>query len=105
MKYLIIVFILFKSGCNNTPSETSSPVAENINGEALFRANCASCHKTHEDFTGPALSGTFKRWSAKQLVYEFIRNPDSVIRKNNYAKELEDKFGSRMSAFPDLSNE
>ena len=25
-------------------------------GEALFKANCAACHKPDKDFTGPALT-------------------------------------------------
>ena len=30
-------------------------------GEALFKANCASCHKPLEDYTGPMLQGARKR--------------------------------------------
>ncbi len=29
-------------------------------GEALFKANCASCHKADKDFTGPMLKGEEK---------------------------------------------
>ena len=30
-------------------------------GEALFKANCASCHKPLEDYTGPKLQGARER--------------------------------------------
>jgi mono/diheme cytochrome c family protein len=57
-------------------------------GEALFKANCASCHKIDKDFTGPALYGvTYRR--PKQWLYAFTRNPMKLIEKGYYTEGLE----------------
>ena len=35
--------------------------AQSSNGEALFKANCASCHKPDKQYVGPALKGARER--------------------------------------------
>ncbi|MGF2411300.1 c-type cytochrome [Ferruginibacter sp.] len=76
-------------------------------GEALFKANCSSCHKPDKDFTGPALQG----WKSRQpdgWLYKWIAGPQKVIDSGDpYAKELFGKWkGSGvMSGFPQLPKE
>jgi mono/diheme cytochrome c family protein len=76
-------------------------------GEALFKANCASCHKPDKDFTGPALKGARDREPSKTWVYEWVKNSANVIEKGDkYAKDLYAKWNkTQMTAFPNLKNE
>jgi cytochrome c2 len=76
-------------------------------GEALFKANCASCHKPDKDFTGPALKGARDRQPSKTWVYAWIHNSSSVIESGDkYAKDLYAKWNkTQMTAFPALKND
>src|SRR3954467_2071053 len=44
------------------------------NGQALFSANCASCHAVNKELTGPALAGVEGRWGDKKKLHAWIRN-------------------------------
>src|SRR5258705_4712142 len=55
-------------------------------GAALFKANCASCHKPDKDFTGPALKGWKDRVPGGDYIYNWIHNSASVIETDPYAK-------------------
>jgi cytochrome c2 len=80
--------------------------ASAADGEALFKANCASCHKPDKDFTGPALKGARDREPSKTWVYDWVRNSASVIEKDAYAKALYAKWNkTQMTAFGSLKNE
>ena len=108
MKLVFTVIIFLTVGCqtNDSRLSTGNIVTTSKNdGEALFKANCASCHKPNEDFAGPALRGSFERWNNKALLYEFIRNPQPIIEKDEYAKRLQQKYKTSMTAFPALTNE
>jgi cytochrome c2 len=76
-------------------------------GEALFKANCASCHKPDKDFTGPALKGARDREPSKTWVYEWIHNSSAVIESGDkYATELYAKWNkTQMTKFPQLKND
>lgn len=68
------------------------------NGEALFKANCASCHKPDKDFTGPALQGIRKNLPPGDWIYRWIAN--SSIMNDAEAKRVKAAFGnSPMTAF------
>ena len=96
MKQLLIVLIFFAVGCAGDDKNASADntIADaKINGEVLFKANCASCHKTDKAFTGPALKGSLQRWSGdKKAMYEFIKNPSKSVVENPYAKQLFEKW-------------
>ena len=66
-------------------------------GEALFKANCASCHKPLEDFTGPALKGARDREPSKDWAFKWVYNVNSMVSSDPYAKGLFAKFGSKMT--------
>ncbi len=73
-------------------------------GEALFKANCANCHKPDKDATGPALKG----WKDRQpegWVYKWVANPAS--QADPYASALKTKWKASgiMTAFPQLKKE
>jgi len=79
--------------------------AQSSNGEALFKANCASCHKPDKQYVGPALKGARDREPSKGWHYEWIRNAASMAMTDPYAKKLKDQMGGVvMTSFPDLSN-
>src|SRR5436190_12104313 len=68
-------------------------------GEALFKANCANCHKPLEDFTGPMLQGARKREPSKDWAIKWVNNVNSMLESDPYAKALLARFGSRMTQF------
>lgn len=61
-------------------------------GEKLFKANCASCHHPTKVVVGPALQGTYQRWTnagIKDRIYDWIRNPhDKKAVKLPYIKNM-----------------
>jgi mono/diheme cytochrome c family protein len=111
MKYISILVILFFASCNN-PSEKineeiKKPEAEitKTDGEVLFKASCATCHKPNEKLVGPALRGVTKRWESKELLYDFVRNSQEVIGRNVYAKKLFKEYNqSPMMPYPQLTD-
>ena len=76
-------------------------------GKTLFMANCASCHNIFKDGTGPSLLGFEDRgpWGDRIKIYEWIKNPASFMRKDSYTRELKERFGSLMTAFPSLTHQ
>ena len=68
-------------------------------GEALYKANCANCHKPDVDYTGPALKGARDREPSKTWAYKWVNNVNSMLETDPYAKGLLAKFNSRMTQF------
>ena len=54
-------------------------------GEALFKANCANCHKPLEDATGPMLKGSRDREPSKDWVYKWVYNTNTMVVSDPYA--------------------
>ena len=75
-------------------------------GKQLFYGKCASCHMVNKELTGPALKGAEDRWPDKQKMYAFIRNSDSVIQTDKYARDLWLQYNqTAMTKHPDLKDE
>ena len=89
----IIVSLLFVVSL----SFSSSLFAQD--GEALFKANCAACHKPLEDFTGPALKGARDREPDPEWAYRWVNNTNAMVNSDPYAKALKAKYGSVMTQF------
>lgn len=68
-------------------------------GEGLFKANCANCHKPLEDFTGPKLQGARKREPSPDWAVKWVNNVNTMLETDAYAKSLLAKYGSRMTQF------
>ncbi len=68
-------------------------------GEALFKANCANCHKPLEDYTGPMLQGARKRAPNPEWSVKWVNNVNTMLETDPYAKSLLAKYGSRMTQF------
>jgi cytochrome c2 len=108
MKNILLLLFIFLVGCNNSNENATQEniSTANINGETLFKANCASCHKPGENYVGPALQGVTKRWESKALLYDFVRNSQEVIARNAYAKKLFEEYKqSPMLPYPQLKDE
>lgn len=65
-------------------------------GEALFKANCASCHKPDQDFTGPALKGAREREPNPEWAYTWVNNTTTMVETDPYAKALKAKFNNQV---------
>ncbi len=75
-------------------------------GEALFKANCANCHKPDKDYTGPALQGWAGRVPDGDWIYKWIANPAQMIATEPYSKALFEKWKPTvMPAFANLKKE
>ena len=84
------------------------PSANGINGKALFRANCASCHQPSEKrFVGPGLKGAEARMPGGNWKYDFIHDSQKLIKAGDaYSNAVSKEFnGVVMPAFPKLTNE
>jgi len=68
-------------------------------GEALFKANCANCHKPMEDYIGPMLQGARKREPNAQWAVKWVNNVNSMLETDAYAKTLLAKYNVRMTQF------
>ena len=113
MKKILVLFLIVAAvSCNNNSNKntdvtTTTPAEGKVkpDGEQLFKINCSQCHQPTQDFTGPALKGATERWKDKELLYEYVKNSQTVIAKDAYAKELFAKWnGTIMQPFPQLSN-
>ena len=83
------------------PAGGGDPVA----GEAIFKANCKSCHAIGEQVVGPALKDAHKRWPNKAAMAGFIKYPQKTIDGGNaYAKGLYDKYKQYMPNHDFLSD-
>ncbi|BAO55126.1 c-type cytochrome [Nonlabens marinus] len=74
-------------------------------GEALFKANCAACHKLYKRATGPALFQVSQRHD-REWLYEWIKNSAALIASGDpEAVAIYNEYNqSNMNAFPQLSN-
>lgn len=68
-------------------------------GEALFKANCANCHKPLEDYIGPALQGARKRAPSPEWTVKWVNNVNTMLETDPYAKAMLAKYGSKMTQF------
>ena len=76
-------------------------------GEALFKANCSSCHKPDKKLVGPALQGARAKWAERtggdEAVIAWVKNSADYLKNagDSYAKDLYAQFNqSPMTAMP-----
>ncbi|MGC4035681.1 MAG: cytochrome c [Chitinophagaceae bacterium] len=76
-------------------------------GKILFNSKCASCHQIYKDATGPNFIGFEERgpWKDRTKLYAWIRNPSKFMETDAYTKGLKEKYGSMMTAFPDITDQ
>jgi mono/diheme cytochrome c family protein len=73
-------------------------------GEALFKTNCAACHKLYKKATGPALFQVGDKYS-KEWLYKWIANSQDMVKSGDAqaVAVFEANNGAVMTAFPQLS--
>ncbi len=78
-------------------------------GEALFKAKCASCHQPHKDGTGPKLFQVRAKWAdggaMEGSIYTWVNNWQNAAASDPYAKSVSAWSATAMNAFPELSEE
>lgn len=76
-------------------------------GQALFKANCASCHAIDKKVIGPALGGVWDRWENEDKIVSWVHNPTNFLESGDpYAQVLKSNdITSAMTAFPQLTTE
>ena len=92
------------------PSETADASAESTSGgdvaagEALFKANCAACHKMDAKAVGPALRGVAGKYD-KDWLHKWIQNSPALIASGDALaiKLFEENNKAIMTPFPALS--
>ena len=77
-------------------AETIESKALQPDGKQLFLLQCASCHHATRDLIGPSIYGVRNRWTNKNLLYQYIRNSNEVIKKDAYAKNLFIKWNKKL---------
>jgi cytochrome c2 len=77
-----------------------------VDGEAIFKNNCSSCHKIDEKMTGPALKDVEKRRD-RAWIHKWVHNSSAVVASGDeYAVKLFNEYSkTQMTAFPNLKDE
>jgi mono/diheme cytochrome c family protein len=91
-------------GVPAVPVEASG-TADAALGEALFKTNCASCHKLYKKAVGPALFQVSEKYD-RDWLYKWIKNSSAFIASGDaQAIAIYNEYDqSNMNAFPQLSN-
>tara|TARA_Y100000589_G_scaffold90772_1_gene85400 strand:- start:29233 stop:30576 length:1344 start_codon:yes stop_codon:yes gene_type:complete len=81
----------------------------NGQGEALFKAKCATCHQIFKDGTGPKLYQVRQKWSdggAKEnSIILWVNNWSKAVAADPYAQQVSTWSPTAMNNFPDLSKD
>ena len=74
-------------------------------GEALYKSNCAACHKLDKKGVGPALRNVAEKYE-RDWLYKWIKNSQGLIKSgDSKAVALFAEYNnSVMTSFPGLSN-
>jgi cytochrome c551/c552 len=92
-----------------TVALTSFTFNSSAQGEALFKAKCASCHQPHKNGTGPKLFEVRAKWAnggAKDgSIYQWVNNWQNAAASDPYAKSVSAWSPTAMTAFPELKVE
>jgi mono/diheme cytochrome c family protein/NADH:ubiquinone oxidoreductase subunit 3 (subunit A) len=103
---LVTLSASFADDSLKTAAAPAATPALDGKGEQLFKENCKSCHKVHEESVGPALVGvTTKRspewlhsWVKNNAVFRASGDKEAIAIYEKYKK-------AEMTAFPTLTNE
>jgi len=75
-------------------------------GEKLFLANCASCHKPDKKLVGPALKGARDRVPPGDWIYRWVKNSTQMIKSGDeYALKIFDEYNMTVQTPQALTNE
>ena len=77
-------------------------------GEKLFKANCASCHKIDKKLVGPALQGARERWEDEANLMSWVKNSQGYLEDNSgdgYASKLFAEYNNSIMPAQAVSDE
>ncbi|AFL80403.1 cytochrome c2 [Aequorivita sublithincola DSM 14238] len=109
---LLLVFLLTFSTTiysQDEPAEATAAAASSggdaAAGEALFKANCAACHKLDKKAVGPALRGVADKFD-REWLHKWIKNSQGLIASGDAqaVKIFEENNKMVMTSFPALSD-
>lgn len=91
----------------NTPVSTYKPGEDGIDGQKLFRQNCAVCHAlTTTPIVGPGLTGVMSRVPSKEWMHKWIKNADAMKKSGDpYATKIDKENTGTMTVFSFLSDD
>jgi len=96
---LSAITLLFIAGTFNSQAQ----------GDALFKAKCATCHQVFKDGTGPKLFEVRQKWedggAAEGSIIKWVNNWEATAASEPYAKTVSAWSGTNMNQFPELSKE
>lgn len=102
---LLLVFLLTFSTNIHSQDEASGSGGDVAAGEALFKSNCAACHKMDSKAVGPALRGVADKFE-KDWLHNWIRNSQAMVAAGDplAVKLFEENNKMIMTPFPALSD-
>ena len=93
------------------PAPATAPVAaaasNPVEGQTLFKENCATCHKIDQDMTGPMLKGVEDRVpGGRKWIYAWVKNSPAVLASGDkYANDLFVKWKKvPMTTYPNFTD-
>jgi mono/diheme cytochrome c family protein len=106
LRFLFVVsFVIISTAsfAQDIPTDAAAISA----GDALFKANCKTCHKVHEKLVGPALANVYDRAPSIDWIKAFIKNSSAVIASgDDYANKLYNEYNkTQMTAFTGLKDD
>jgi mono/diheme cytochrome c family protein len=99
---LLLLALLLSFSTTTIAQENGDVVA----GEALYKANCAACHKLDKKGVGPALRNVADKYD-RDWLYKWISNSQGLIKSGDSKAValFAENNNSVMTSFPGLSNE
>ncbi|MGB1204631.1 MAG: c-type cytochrome [Chitinophagales bacterium] len=98
---LLSLFVVFSNanaqvGCDNEAYKQ---------GESIFKANCASCHKINQNLTGPALAGVYDKYD-RDWLYAWIKNSQALVKAGDAdAVKIFNEYNKSVMTAQNLKNE
>ncbi len=84
----------------------STPSGDPKAGEALFKANCTSCHALNKRVLGPPLAGVNQKYNDQAYLTKWIKNSPAMIASGDKRSVAiyEEYNKAAMSVFPQFSD-
>jgi mono/diheme cytochrome c family protein len=104
---IAILALLLVTTVFTQAQEISTDPAIVKQGEALFKANCKSCHALDRKVVGPALAGVTKRAPSVQWIKDWVKNSAKMVAAGDeYGVKIYEEYQkSQMTAFTSLKDE
>lgn len=84
----------------------TAPSGDAAAGEALFKANCTSCHALNKRVLGPALAGVNNRHNEAWLIKWIKNSPAMVASGDKEAVKIYEEYNkAAMTPFPQFSDD